>query len=106
MTNAAIHVPGALQMALGLYAYLLPLLLYTLWTTLALWDIGRRQNLGTAAIWGWCVAIFLLPIVGPIAYLLVGGSEMTRNTKLAAVGGGAVLYLLVLFVGRLIGGIA
>lgn len=106
MTNTAIHVPGVLHMALGLYGYLLPLLLYTLWTTLALWDIGRRQNLGAAAIWGWCVAIFLLPIAGPVAYLLVGGNEINRNLKLVAIGGGAVLYLLVLFVGRMLGGIA
>ena len=36
--------PANLQMILGLYAFLLPLLLYVVWTTLALWDLGRRPR--------------------------------------------------------------
>ena len=39
-----VTLPGRFQMILGLYAFLLPLLLYVLWTTLAFWDLGRRAE--------------------------------------------------------------
>ena len=46
-----VTLPSTLQMLLGLYAYLLPMLLYVLWSTLALWDLGQRNALSTAAVW-------------------------------------------------------
>ena len=75
--------PSFLQMLLGLYGYLLPLLLYVVWSALALWDIGRRRELGTGAVWGWVLAIFVLPVIGAAAYLLAGGSQISRPLKLA-----------------------
>ncbi len=48
-----VTMPSNLQMILGLYAYLLPLLLYVLWTTLALWDLGRRAETPATATWIW-----------------------------------------------------
>lgn len=101
-----IHLPTVFQMILGIYAYLLPLLLYVLWTSLALWDLGRRESVSGGALWGWCTVIFLLPMVGPVAYLLLGGGETARNLKLASIGGGIGLYVIILVVGQIAGGIA
>jgi hypothetical protein len=100
----SVNLPTHLQMLLGLYAYLLPLLLYVLWTTLALWDLGRRDDLGTAAVWLWVIAAFALPFAGPLAYLLFAGPKLAARVKLIALGG-AVAYLLVLGAGSMIGGI-
>jgi hypothetical protein len=93
-------------MVLGLYGYLLPTMLYALWSTLALWDLGRRPGLRSGAVWLWTAAIFLLPFLGPFIYLLFGGGQMSRQSRLVTLGGGAAVYVLVLLVGALAGGIS
>jgi hypothetical protein len=100
-----VTLPSHLQMILGLYAYLLPLLLYVLWTTLALWDLGRRAETTAAATWIWVFVILALPFVGALAYLFLSGSKLTPRIKLIALGGGAA-YLLVLALGIAIGGVS
>ena len=101
-----VTMPGYLQMLLGLYGYLLPVLLYVVWSTLALWDLGRRENMSTVSVWLWTFAIFLLPFVGALAYLLIGGAQLGSRTRLVTVGGGAAIYALVLVVGSSLGGIS
>jgi hypothetical protein len=100
-----VTLPSNLQMILGLYAYLLPLLLYVLWTTLALWDIGRRADTSAAMTWVWVFVILALPFLGPLAYLFLGGSKLTPRIRLIALGAGAA-YLLVLALGFSIGGVS
>jgi len=70
MAGSTIALPTTAQMILGLYAYLLPTLLYVLWSTLALWDVGRRTDLRPSGVWIWTIAIFLLPFIGPMGYLI------------------------------------
>ena len=101
-----VTLPSNLQMILGLYGYLLPLLLYVVWSTLALWDLGRRESISGGAVWGWALLIFLLPFVGALAYLLLGGAQLASRTRVVAIGGGAALYALVLMIGSSIGGIS
>lgn len=101
----SVTLPTNLQMVLGLYAYLLPMLLYVLWSTLALWDLGRRQDLSTAKVWIWAALIFLLPFVAALGYLFFGGTQLAPRVKLLALGGGAA-YLLVLALGAGVGGIS
>jgi hypothetical protein len=101
----SVSLPSHLQMLLGLYAYLLPLLLYVLWSTLALWDLGRRDGLSAAMAWVWALLIFAVPFVGALAYLFVGGSRLAPRLKLLALGGGGA-YALVLVLGAAIGGIS
>jgi hypothetical protein len=92
-------------MLLGLYGFLLPLVLYVVWSTLALWDLGRRSDVSAGSVWGWALLIFVVPLLGALAYLLIGGGQLSRQLKLAAVAGGAATYLVVLAVGATIGGI-
>jgi hypothetical protein len=103
MTGSTVSLPTALQMLLGLYGYLLPTLLYVLWATLALWDLGRRSDLRPAAVWCWTLAIFLLPFVGPVAYLIAGGGQIPPRVRIMTVGGGASAYVLVLLLATLVG---
>jgi hypothetical protein len=101
----SVTLPSHLQMFLGLYAYLLPLLLYVLWSTLALWDLGRRDELTARAVWIWALAIFALPFLAALGYLFFGGSRLAPRVRLLALGGGAA-YLLILALGASIGGIS
>jgi hypothetical protein len=99
-----IGYPTMLQMLLGLYGYLLPLLLYILWSTLALWDIGRRADLRSRAVWLWALAIFLLPFIGPLAYLTFAAQQLPRRSRIVTICGGAGAYALVLLIAAAIGG--
>jgi hypothetical protein len=101
----SVTLPSNLQMLLGLYAYLLPLLLYVLWSTLALWDLGRRDELGAAALWIWAFLIFALPFIAALGYLFFGGARLAPRVKMLALGGGAA-YVLILALGASIGGIS
>ncbi len=96
-------LPTTLQMLLGFYGYLLPTLLYVLWSTLALWDLGMRNDLSRGAVWGWTLALFLLPFVGPIVYLLIAGRRIPARLRIAALGGGAGIYAAVVLLGVMSG---
>lgn len=98
-------LPSVLQIVLSLYGFLLPFMLYAAWSTLAFWDVGRRQMDRTAAT-TWIAVVLLLPFVGALAYHVVGKSEIPKVLRTAVVGGGVGFYLLVLLVGSLIGGIS
>jgi hypothetical protein len=97
-------MPTALQMLLGLYGYVLPTLLYVLWSTLALWDIGRRTDLRPSRTWLWTLAIFLLPFLGPLLYFALGKSTISARLRALSCGGGAVVYVVILALGALSGG--
>ena len=101
----SVNLPSNLQMFLGLYAYLLPLLLYVLWSTLALWDLGQRDELTATAVWIWALSIFALPFVAALGYLLFGSRRLGPRVKLLALGGGAA-YLLIIALGWSVGGIS
>ncbi|HVW67751.1 MAG TPA: PLDc N-terminal domain-containing protein [Steroidobacteraceae bacterium] len=88
--------PSTLQMLTGLYGYLIPVLLYVMWSTLALHDLGQRGELGAAKIWGWTATIFLLPFLGPLLYLFAGGARLSRAARLIGVVGGIAVYAAVL----------
>ncbi|MGB8348122.1 MAG: PLD nuclease N-terminal domain-containing protein [Ktedonobacteraceae bacterium] len=83
------------EIILGFYLYYLPLALYAAWLSVATWDIVRREKLSGAARIGWLAVIFLIPVLGPIAYYLFGRSQIPRGTRLALVIGAPVVYLVI-----------
>ena len=82
--------PAALL--IGLYGYAFPLILYVAWVVLSLWDLARREDLSGGARLGWTAAVLVLPLVGPIGYLLAGGSQIPRGMRLFLVLGGLLIY--------------
>ena len=94
------------QLVFALYGYLLPFVLYAAWTSLALWDLARRDDLGRGAAIGWIAVILLVPFLGVIAYHVLGRPKLPAWLRAAVVGGGLVAYLVVLGIGALLGGIA
>lgn len=101
-----IPLPSGLQILMSLYGYFLPVMLYAAWSTLAFWDLGRREGLSKGSVLGWVLVILLIPFVGALAYHVIGGSQIPRSLRAAVVGGGLGLFALVLLVGNLIGGIS
>jgi hypothetical protein len=83
------------EILLGFYTYYLPLALYAAWLSIATWDIVRRGQLKGGSRIGWLAVIYLVPILGPIAYYLFGKSEIPRSTRIALVVGAPIIYLVV-----------
>lgn len=77
----------------GLYVYQLPLILYTVWVTLAIWDLVRRDDLADGKKIGWMVGVLIVPIVGPLAYYVAGRSPLSALVRFGLVGGSAVVYV-------------
>jgi plastocyanin len=94
------------QLLFALYGYLLPFVLYAAWTSLALWDLARRDDLGRGAAVGWIAVVLVVPFLGVIAYHVLGRPRLPVWLRAAVVGGGLVAYLVVLGIGALLGGIA
>ena len=94
------------QLVFALYGYLLPFVLYAAWTSLALWDLARRDDLRRGAAIGWIAVILLVPFLGVIAYHVLGRPKLPAWLRATVIGGGLVAYLVVLGVGALLGGIA
>ncbi len=77
----------------GVYDYLLPIMLYCAWSTLAFLDLARAGDANRARTRSWSAAILLFPLAGAAAYLLFGGSVIPRLTRVAVVAGGAAVVL-------------
>lgn len=88
----------------GLYAYVLPLVLYTSWVVLALWDLSRR-DLSRGKTISWMAAILVVPFVGVIAYFIAGKSTIPAWQRWTFTAGGMAVYALFLVLGLLVGGI-
>jgi hypothetical protein len=106
MEPATFALPSTWQTLLNLYGYLLPFMLYAAWSTLAFWDLGRREGLSRGAAVGWMVVVLLVPFLGAAAYHVIGGSRIPGYLRAAVVGGGAGLYALVLLIGSTVGGVS
>jgi plastocyanin len=88
----------------GLYAYLLPFILYAAWVTLALWDLARSDR-GRGSVIGWSAIVLLVPFVGVMLYYLIGRSQIPGWQRMTLVVGGLAAYLVILVVGAVVGGI-
>jgi plastocyanin len=93
------------QALFGLYAYLLPFVLYTAWTSLALWDLARRDDLGRGATSAWVLVVFLVPFLGVLAYHVAGRPRLPAWLRAVVIGGGIASYLVILAIGAVVGGI-
>jgi hypothetical protein len=103
METTGFPLPSTWQTLLNLYGFLVPFLLYAAWSTLAFWDIGRREGLSRSSALGWIGLVLLVPFAGAAAYHLVGGSRIPGHLRAGVVGGGLAFYALVLIVGSLVG---
>ena len=90
---------------IGLYAYVLPMVLYAAWVGIALWEIVKRDDMSTGKGVGWMVAIFLIPFLGVIAYYIIGKSRIPVVYRWVMILGGMGAYAVFLLAGLKFGGI-
>jgi hypothetical protein len=91
---------------LGLYAYVLPVVLYAAWVAIAVWEIvARRQDLSRGVGIGWILAILVIPFLGVIAYYVVGRSQIPAAYRWVLLAGGVGVYVLFLVLGMFVGGL-
>jgi hypothetical protein len=88
---------------IGLYGYVLPIVLYSAWISIALWDLVRQEAVPNRTRIAWMAAILLVPLLGPIAYYALGRSPIQRSLRWMLVAGGLGVYLLLALVGVLVG---
>jgi plastocyanin len=89
---------------IGVYGYLLPLVLYAAWVSISLWDLLRQDTLPNRRRIGWMAAILLIPFLGPVAYFAFGRSPIPRSLRLMLVAGGLGVYILFAIIGALAAG--
>ncbi len=63
--------------------------------SVATWDIVRRSEMKGGARIGWLAVVYLVPVLGPLAYYLFGKSEIPRSMRYALAIGAPVVYLLI-----------
>ncbi|MEA1903750.1 MAG: right-handed parallel beta-helix repeat-containing protein [Actinomycetota bacterium] len=90
---------------LGLYAYVLPLVLYAAWVVIAIWEIIKRDDLSTGTGVGWMLAILVIPFLGVIAYYLFGKSQIPAAYRWVLLAGGLAVYIAFLAIGLVVGGV-
>jgi hypothetical protein len=94
---------GAAGVLIGLYAYALPLILYSAWVSIALWDLVRQDAVPNGVRIGWMAAVIAVPLVGPIAYFAFARSPIQRSLRLMLVGGGVAIYVVLAAIGVALG---
>jgi plastocyanin len=92
------------SLLLATYAYLLPLILYVAWVSIALWDLIRQEGLANRRRVGWMAIILLVPLLGPILYYIFGRSPIPRSLRTMLVAGGFGIYILIAVLAILVGG--
>jgi hypothetical protein len=100
-----VSLASAAGVFFGLYAYVLPLVLYTSWVVLALWDLSRREDLSRGRAIGWMAAVLVIPFVGILAYYIFGKSSIPVWQRWVFMAGGMAVYALFLGLGLVVGGI-
>jgi plastocyanin len=88
---------------IGLYAYALPLILYTAWVSIALWDLARQDAVPNRIRILWMLVVLAVPLLGPIAYYAFGRSPIQRSLRITLVVGGLGVYVALAALGVLLG---
>lgn len=96
---------GPWSMFFGLWAYILPFMLFAALLSITLWDLVRREDIARSKMLMWVAISLLVPFLGVIAYFIWGKSTIPGWQRGVIVGGGLGSYLVILVVGLLVGGI-
>lgn len=89
---------------IGLYAYALPLILYSAWVSIALWDLVRQDAVPNRTRIGWMAAVIVVPLLGPVAYYAFGRSPIQRSLRVTLVAGGLAAYAILAVIGVVLAG--
>jgi plastocyanin len=104
MLGVTLAAPTWWSLLLATYAYLLPLILYVAWVSIAIWDLIRQDAASNRRRMGWMAAILLVPLLGPILYYVFGRSPIPRSLRTMLVAGGLGIYIVIAVLAVVIGG--
>jgi hypothetical protein len=90
---AGVTLTSLFDLLLGLYSVVLPLVIFGGWILLAFADLARRDGLSPIRRYGWMAAVFALPIVGALAYYVLGRPLMTRGARWMLLAGSLTVWL-------------
>jgi hypothetical protein len=90
---AGVTLTSLFDFLLGLYSVVLPLVIFVGWILLAFADLARRDGLSPVRRYGWMAAVFALPIVGAVAYFVLGRPTMTRGARWMLLAGSLTVWL-------------
>jgi hypothetical protein len=105
VSGIPVTAPGFWQLILGIWGYLLPIMLLASWVALAVWDLARREDLSKRNSVLWMAAIFGIPFLGVMGYHFLSKSKIPTWMRGTLVGGGLGLWILVVGVAAVVGGI-
>lgn len=88
------HPFSAFQLWFVVYVYLLPILLYGVWASLALMDLMDSKQASLPA----ALSVILLPLIGGAWYLLRRARSLSPTARIATVVIGALVWLIPLIV--------
>ncbi len=95
---------GAWSIFFGLWAYLMPFMLFAALLAIGLWDLVRSEERSKGSTIVWILVQLLVPFVGVLAYFLLA-SSLPKWKRYSIALGGLGSYLLLIGVGALVGGI-
>ena len=104
MLVVTIAAPTWWSLLLATYAYLLPLILYVAWVSIAIWDLIRQETVANRRRIAWMAIILLVPLFGPILYYVVGRSHIPRSLRTMLVAGALGIYVVIAALAVVIGG--
>jgi plastocyanin len=89
---------------IGVYGYVLPLILVAAWVTIALWDLLRQEQVPQGRKLIWMAVILLIPFLGPIIYFAFGRSPIPAPVRVMLTAGAFGIYLIFAVIGALAAG--
>ncbi len=92
------------SLLLGLYAYILPFVLYASWVAVALWDLIRQEAAPMSHRARWMLVVLVVPFLGPLLYFAFGRSPIPRQLRLMLTAGGVIVYLVIVALSALFSG--
>lgn len=78
---------------IALDAYVLPLILYSAWVSIALWDLVRQDAVPNRTRVLWMLVVLVFPLAGPISYYAFGRSPIQRSLRVMLIAGGLAAYV-------------
>jgi len=88
-------IQEALAELASFYSSTFPVVLYTTWVVLALWDLVRRDEMPERTRLLWGAGVMFLLLIGPLSYLLLSDTRMSWGLRMMVTAGGAVAYIAV-----------
>jgi hypothetical protein len=102
--GVSLAAPTWWSLLLSTFAYVLPLVLYVAWVSIALWDLIRQESVSTRRRLWWMVVVLIVPFIGPLLYFAFGRSPIPASLRLMLTGGAFLIYVAIGALAIVIGG--